>query len=133
MSVGSTFWRASSTAATPASRRRHRGYLSHLDYSEEADKLLFLASARAVDESEGGDVWTLDADGDDPTLVADGPYAHPVVVARRHRYRLPRSSTAAAGEEVLTRVVAQGRRHRTNLIVPDPPPGEVGIPVWGTR
>ncbi len=129
--VGSTFWRASVDGGTQGRLNVEiSGYLSHLDYSEEADLLLVLASPSA-EESEGA-IWTLDLDGDDPTLVVDGPYAHPA-------WSVDGTAIAAtvldsaSGEEVLTRVVLKDDGTGTNLIVPDVPPGEVGIPAWGTR
>lgn len=131
VSVGSTFWRASVDGGTPDQLEVDiPGYLSHLDYSEEADLLLVLASPD-VEESEGA-IWTLDLDGGDPTLVVDGPYAHPA-------WSVDGTAIAAtvvdsaSGDEVLTRVVLKDDGTGTNLVVPDVPPGEVGIPAWGTR
>lgn len=128
--VGSTFWRVSVDGGEPEQLPVDiAGYLSHLDYSEESGRLLLLASPTPA-ESEGA-IWTLDLDGGGTQLVVDGPYAHPA-------WSVDGTAIAATvvddtGTEVLTSVVLKADGTGTNLVVPDVPPGEVGIPAWGTR
>lgn len=102
------------------------GHLSHIDWSSEAGRLLVLVSPG--DEEEGA-IWTVDVDGLDPVLVGEGPFAHPVWS--------PDGDAIAAtlrNESVLEVLVAVPLDDPANpVVVPSPPPGEVGIPVWGTR
>jgi hypothetical protein len=107
--------------------------LTHADYSPEADKVLFLVSER--DGFEIGDVWTIDPDGSNPTKIAEGNFAHPVwspggdSIGVTIFSTLP--TTTSDGVEELGYIPLDDPENP--VIVADPPPGIVGIPVWGTR
>ena len=106
--------------------------LTHIDWSPEAGKLLFLVSPRGTPEV--GDVWTMDADGRDPELVADGLYAHPVWSPDGASIGLTVVDLEAE-TEVLGYVELEDPDAPDVVphIIENPPPGEVGIPVWAAR
>jgi hypothetical protein len=107
--------------ATPA------GVVSHVDWSKEADKVLFLLSPAGEDEV--GDIWTMNADGTGQEVLAAGQYADPV--------------WSPDGTSIGLAVVDEtGRRALAVLLVDHPdapmvlehvPAGEPGAAVWGTR
>ena len=129
-----TFWRGYADGRTPVQLDVDLEglQLTHIDWSPEAEKLLFLVSPRG--EPEVGDVWIMDVDGSNPELVADGLYAHPVWSTDGKSIGLTVVDLEAE-TEVLGYVdvddpdAPEAEPH----IVENPPPGEVGIPVWGTR
>jgi Tol biopolymer transport system component len=100
--------------------------VTHIDWSPEAEKLLFLVSPFGGEEI--GSVWTVNADGSDAQLVADGSYAHPVWSPDGESIGV---TVVDGGTEALAYVPLDDPSNP--VIVPDPPEGEVGIPVWGTR
>ncbi len=106
--------------------------LTHIDWSPEAGKLLFLVSPRG--EPEVGDVWIMDADGRNPEQVADGLYAHPVWSPDGKSIGLTvvdlEADTEALGYVDLDDPDAPDA---VAHIVENPPTGEAGIPVWGSR
>ncbi|WP_322938630.1 TolB family protein [Nocardioides bizhenqiangii] len=102
------------------------GFLSHADWSPTAERLIFLVSPDA--EMEGA-VWTVDVDGEDAELVADGSYAHPVWSPDGDAIGV--TSYDEEGEESLAYIPLDDPENP--VIVPDPPPGDIGVPVWGTR
>jgi len=102
--------------------------VTHIDWSPRAEKLLFLVSPIGPDEDEVGSVWIANADGSDPQVVAEGSYAHPV--------------WSPEGDAIGVTVVRDGSERLAYIplddpgnpvVVEEPPPGEVGVPVWGTR
>jgi Tol biopolymer transport system component len=128
--VGSTFWRTSVDGGTGVQVPIDvAGYLSHIDWSAEADRLLVLASPAA--DAEEGAIWTMDLDGQNPQLVVDGNYAHPVWST--DGTAIGGTVTDSYGAELLVTITLKPDGTGTALVVPDPPPGEVGIPVWGSR
>lgn len=129
-----TFWRGYADGRPPEQLEVDLDglQLTHIDWSPDAEKLLFLVSPRG--EPEVGDVWTMDVDGRNPELVADGLYAHPVWSPDGTSIGLT-VVDLEAGTEVLGYVDLDDPAAPDVVphIVEDPPPGEVGIPVWGTR
>ena len=100
--------------------------VTHIDWSPEADKLLFLVSPFGGDEV--GSVWTVNADGSDPQLVAEGSYAHPVWSPDGRSIGV---TVVEGGAESLAYIPLDDPE--TPVIDPGAPAGEVGVPVWGTR
>lgn len=104
--------------------------LTHADYSPEADKVLFLVSPRGSEEV--GDVWIMDPDGSGAVQLATGDYAHPVWSPDGRAIGV--TVLNDAGEEVLGYIPLDDAGDAAEpIIVENVPPGEVGIPVWGTR
>ncbi|KAA1424195.1 TolB family protein [Nocardioides antri] len=102
------------------------GHLSHIDWSQAAGRLLLLVSPS---DAEEGAIYTVNADGSDPVLVDEGPFAHPVWAPAGDAIGVTLKD--ASGTEVLGLVSLDDPANP--VVVPNPPPGEVGIPVWGTR
>ena len=114
------------TVPTPAD-----GQISHADWSEDADKLLFLVSPVGSDQ-EIGDVWTMNADGTGQQPLAEGDYAHPVWSPDGKAIGVTIFGDPDDPDtEVLGYIPVDDPDNP--VVVADPPPGEVGIPVWGTR
>ncbi len=108
------------------------GQISHADWSPDADKLLFLLGP-VTDGRERGDVWTMNATGTGQRVLAEGEYSHPV-------WNVDGTAIGVVlvddtGAEVLAYLDAEDPNAPDipPNIVADPPPGEVAIPVWGTR
>jgi hypothetical protein len=105
--------------------------LTHADYSEEADKVLFLVSPRG--EREVGDVWTMSPDGSNAQQVAEGSYAHPVWSPGGDAIGVT-IVDLVDGEIAAEQLAYIPLDDPSNpVVVADPPSGDVGIPVWGTR
>jgi hypothetical protein len=100
--------------------------VTHIDWSPEAQKLLFLVSPFGADEV--GSVWTVDADGSDSQVVADGSYAHPVWSPDGQSVGV---TVVDGGAEALAYIPLDDPDNP--VIVQNPPEGDVGIPVWGSR
>lgn len=100
--------------------------VTHIDWSPEAEKLLFLVSPFGGDEI--GSVWTINEDGTDPQPVAEGSYAHPVWSPDGQSIGV---TVVEGGSEALAYIPLDDPDNP--VIVENPPAGEVGIPVWGTR
>jgi len=110
--------------------------VTHIDWSPEAQKLLFLTSPPGAKEI--GNIWTMDADGGNLELLKEGSFAHPVwspngdAIGVTIFTTLP--SEDSPGVEVLGYIpIGDSGEADEPVVVADPPPGEVGIPVWGTR
>lgn len=101
------------------------GKISHPDWSEEAGKLLFLVSPNDSDQ-EIGDIWIMNADGTGQTLLAEGEFAHPV-------WAPDGSAIGVTLEDDTVLGYVPYDESGDAVVVPDPPPGEVGVPVWGAR
>ena len=104
------------------------GQISHADWSEEAGKLLFLVSPLGGKE-ERGDIWTMNANGTGQKLLAAGGYSHPVWDVDGTEIGM--TLIDDTDTEVLGYLDVADPT--TPHVVEDPPPGEVGIPVWGSR
>lgn len=104
------------------------GQISHADWSQEAGKLLFLVSPLGSKE-ERGDIWTMNAGGTGQKVLAHGEYSHPVWSVDGTEIGLTLIDDADAEALGYIDVDDPGDPH----IVPNPPPGDVGIPVWATR
>ncbi|MDZ5622147.1 hypothetical protein SFC88_14985 [Nocardioides sp. HM23] len=100
--------------------------VTHIDWSPEANKLLFLVSPFGGDEV--GSVWTVNADGSDAQLVAEGSYLHPVWSPDGSAIGV---TVLEGGTESLAYIPLDDPDDP--VIVPGGPAGEVGVPVWGTR
>lgn len=133
-----TFWRYD--LSDPAPEQVDLGLeglqITHADYSPEADKVLFLVSPRGG--AEIGDVWTMDPDGSHKTQVAEGDFAHPVWSPDGSAIGVTQYSTLPAGDDPGADALAyipldDSGTGQEPVVVSDPPPGDVGIPVWGTR
>ena len=106
------------------------GQISHADWSPEAGKLLFLLGP-VTDGRERGDVWTMNATGTGQRVLAEGEYAHPVWYWMVRRSAWSWSTTPAPRcSPTSTPVDAPDIPPSSSRT---PPPGEVAIPVWGTR
>jgi len=110
--------------------------LTHADYSPETDRVLFLVSPRGGKEI--GDVWTMDPDGSNPVSQAEGSYAHPVWSPDGDAIGVTIFTTLPTdddpGVEALGYIPLDDDGDAEDpVFVEDPPPGDVGIPVWGTR
>lgn len=110
--------------------------VTHIDWSPEARKLLFLTSDPG--EAEIGNVWTMDADGGNLELLAEGDFAHPVWSPEGDAvggtvFTTPPTETSPGVEALGYIPIDDAGEAGEPVIVADPPPGEVGIPVWGTR
>jgi hypothetical protein len=117
---------ADGRAAVPFDVGVTEAQVTHIDWSPRAEKLLFLVSPFGGEEV--GSVWTVNADGSEPRAVAEGSYAHPVWSPEGDAIGV----TVVSGEtEQLAYIPLDDPENP--VIVEDPPPGEVGIPVWGTR
>jgi len=101
--------------------------LTHADYSPERDKVLFLVSPRGGKEI--GDVWTMDPDGSNTTQLAEGDYAHPVWSPGGTAIGVTVDDDTLLGYIPLD----DDGNAEDPVVVADPPPGLVGIPVWATR
>jgi hypothetical protein len=129
-----TFWRGYADGRSPEPLEVDVDglQLTHMDWSPEAEKLLFLVSPRG--EPEVGDVWTMDADGRNPELVADGLYAHPVWSPDGESIGVvvvdPEAETEVLGYVDLDDPDAPDL---VPHVVEDPPEGVLGVPAWGTR
>ncbi|MEZ0579924.1 hypothetical protein [Nocardioides sp. MH1] len=133
-----TFWKVDLTDGRP--ERLDLGLeglqITHADYSPDADKVLFLVSAPGGQEI--GDVWTMDPDGSHKTQVAEGDYAHPVWSPDGHAIGVTQFSTLPSGEDPGSSALAyipldDSGVGKAPVVVADPPPGDVGIPVWASR
>ncbi|WP_183101051.1 TolB family protein [Nocardioides pelophilus] len=131
-----SFWRgyADGRSAEPFDVGVSEGQVSHVDWSPEAEKLLFLVSSAGPDADQVGSVWTVNADGSDPQVVANGLYAHPVWSPDGRSIGVTVVDLEAE-TEVLGYVDLDdaGAPDAAPHIIENPPAGEVGIPVWGTR
>ncbi|WP_188113616.1 hypothetical protein [Nocardioides humilatus] len=108
------------------------GQISHADWSPAARKLLFLVSEPGSTK-ERGDVWTMNATGTDRHELADGNYSHPVWNVDGTKIGI--TFIDDSGTEVLGYLDADDSDapNLTPHVVPNPPPGEVAIPVWASR
>lgn len=102
------------------------GYLTHPDWSEEAERLLFLD--HAVPDSDFGTLMTADADLDDIEEIGLAQVAHPVWGPDGD---LVAFTVLEGGEEVLATATLEDLEAYT--VVPAGPRGEVGVPVWDSR
>ena len=103
--------------------------MSHPDWNPQQQELLFLARpAGTPDDDAPGQLWAYDAALENARQLSDPIVNSPVV--------------SPDGEQVA--VVAQNPEFEEQLavmdwesgqlaFVPDPPPGSIGIPVWGSR
>lgn len=108
--------------------------VTHADWSDDQDRLLFLVHARRADgtfDPEYGDLWVADADLGNATRLG-GPYGHPAWAPKGDQIVVKVKD--ADGAESLAVLSASDPADVTNLSdLADPPAGVVGVPAWGTR
>ncbi|WP_183094423.1 TolB family protein [Nocardioides stalactiti] len=105
------------------------GYqISYADWSPEAGQLLFLVTEPGAEE-EIGSIWTMNANGTGQKLLAEGEFLHPVWSVDGRSIGVTWYDDS--GSEVLAYLDVDDPS--TVVVVPDPPAGEAGIPVWATR
>jgi hypothetical protein len=133
-----TFWRVdvNDGAPTQLDLGLEGLQITHADYSPEADKVLFLVSPPGPDEI--GDVWTMDPDGSHKVQVAEGDFAHPVWSPDGNSIGVTVFSTLPTdGDPGVSDLgyipLDDDGLGKDPVVVEDPPPGRVGIPVWATR
>jgi Tol biopolymer transport system component len=102
------------------------GYLTHPDWSEEAERLLFLD--HAVPDSDFGTLMTADADLDDIEEHGLTQVANPVWGPDGS---LVAFTVLEGGEEVLATAGVDDLGDYT--VLPEGPAGDVGAPVWDSR
>jgi hypothetical protein len=144
-SAPSTFWQVSTVDRVPSQIEvgLEGLQLTHPDYSEETGKVLFLVSPPDDPDTgivhqvgrEIGDVWTMDPDGSSKATVSEGNYSHPVWSPDGKAIGVTIYSTLPTeddrGVEELGYIPLDDPDHP--VVVEDPPPGDVGPPVWATR
>lgn len=105
--------------------------ISHLDWSDDQRRLLFLVHtpdpATGDTDEVFGALWTANADGSDAAPVGGDPVAHPVWAPTGDQ--VAAVATVPGGEALVTLSIA----NPDPQVVPNAPKGRIGIPVWGSR